>query len=452
MRHLSSRLITLPAILILSVLLGFGLLVATRALPSTVIERNIARDINVLEEEGLYPRLAGDTLSNIQDNFTDALILSLAMPVDDMSATEQAAKSAFWEQGDDPIVSLAMRLSLRPTNANNNYFLYWQGHVIIMRILLLLFSYTQIRVLNGVLLGLGSLILCALLWYRLGAKVALALLVSTLPLAPLTIFRSIQFVNTFFLALDGALMVILLFTQFKHTRFDAEVFLVLGIATAYFDFLTTPLITWGIPVLVLCASIIHRDEKEGDRRSASQTALELLRSIVRTALAWISGYVLMWAAKWAIASQVLGSSVFEKALGKLSERTGESMTFTERMAGALKNVALLSSPAMLTDTTWRIPMIVVAALVLIWFVVWLVTRSGFDRMVRALPILLVGLAPYVWYLVVSNHSSIHASFVYRVQWISILALLMFMVLTISTRSLQPKGRHARRTHLCSIGS
>ncbi|MCL2492081.1 MAG: hypothetical protein FWE87_04955 [Coriobacteriia bacterium] len=438
---IGKRLLILAGILMLAVALGFGLLVVTRFLPADIIVDNIARDIAVMQAEGLYPRLAGNAIGNAQDNFTDAVMLSLAMPVSDISAIKQAATSAnwevtgaLWEQGNDPIRSLAVRLQRLPTEANSNYATYWQGHVIIVRTLLLLFSYTQIRTVNGMLLLAALIVALAFLWRRLGGWTSFAFLFSIIPLAPLTIFRSMQYVSMFYLAFLGMIVVFYLQEQTELDRWDLELFLILGIATAYFDFLTTPVITWGIPMLMISVLILHDANRSLSHASTREVMFKQLKTIVRTSIAWTAGYVFMWSAKWIVAGHFLGGRIRDRVLGKLMERAGATQTVGDRIRALLSNVAVMIAPTELTGSTWKIAVLIVLVLFAIWFTIWLLTKSGTKRVLLASPLLLIAASPYLWYFVVSNHSMIHAGFTYRAQWVSILGLLLFFVMSIDRRT------------------
>jgi len=45
---------------------------------------------------------------------------------------------------------------------------------------------------------------------------------------------------------------------------------------------------------------------------------------------------------------------------------------------------------------------------------------------KAILFLLVGLAPYLWYLVLSNHSYVHWWFTYRLQAITVMCLFFML--------------------------
>ena len=71
---------------------------------------------------------------------------------------------------------------------------------------------------------------------------------------------------------------------------------------------------------------------------------------------------------------------------------------------------------------------VVIVLLLIVIVLILVRRLKKQKTVLAsLPIGVVALYPYIWYLVMSNHSQIHYWYTYRAQVLTMFGILVFVV-------------------------
>ena len=65
----------------------------------------------------------------------------------------------------------------------------------------------------------------------------------------------------------------------------------IGIVVSYFDFLTYPLVTLGVP---LCLLLILQADKI--------TYLQKIKNIISLSIAWVIGYLGMWAMKWMIGS------------------------------------------------------------------------------------------------------------------------------------------------------
>lgn len=432
----------LIGVLLASIGAGFLLLVATWYIPADLIRSNIAKDVTVMAQEGPYPKNKGEAISNTQDGYTDAIMLSMAIPMPAEGAIKQSAVSSWWEKAgaSSPVESLYRRVMENPTEQATRYPIYWNGYAGPLRLLLTTFSYTQIRVIDALFL-FGLLIFFAYqLWRRLSPFAALALVLGFAPLSFLTIPESMQFMNTFIIAFVGACIVLALAPKRSLRSFDLELFLGLGIATAYFDFLTTPLITWGIPLLVVLALSLH----EEDSIASAQPSRSLTNSAITFARAsgmWLVGYVCMWASKWVIAYVGGEPTMVGGVSSKLLERTGSTgaMALSDRFSVLFTNLALLAAPKNLDtlNIAW-VPVIITLLLFVVWGAFVLVTRTQLARVVRYTPLLAVAMAPYVWYLVVANHSANHYFFTFRTQFVATFALILFFLCSLDWTTLFPK--------------
>ena len=84
------------------------------------------------------------------------------------------------------------------------------------------------------------------------------------------------------------------------------IFALFGIATQFFDFYTTPLITYAIPVLLLLLC----------KEYSSCRWLTL----IKTAAAWAYGYVSMWIVKLAATTLFTDTNGFADGFSSLSRR------------------------------------------------------------------------------------------------------------------------------------
>ena len=129
-------------------------------------------------------------------------------------------------------------------------------------------------------------------------------------------------------------------------------FLWLGICTVYFNELSFPMISFGMPIVVW---LLLEEE-----RGWSSIKKELLLGIC-----WGTGYGLMWMGKWICAGLLTGYNYFAEALGQASRYTSdhatwevENPTYFERV---WKNMSMYMK--------W--PFFVLIVLVLIFVVIYL---------------------------------------------------------------------------------
>lgn len=98
-----------------------------------------------------------------------------------------------------------------------------------------------------------------------------------------------------------------------------EFFLIVGILTSYFDFLTYPIVTLGIP---LCCYFLLESDRLWNN----------IKRLTGFSVSWAIGYAGMWAAKWVIADLTLHTGTIKDAIWSIIGRT-EAISGRPRMNG-----------------------------------------------------------------------------------------------------------------------
>ena len=99
-------------------------------------------------------------------------------------------------------------------------------------------------------------------------------------------------------------------------------FFVVGMMENFFDFLTYPIITLGIPLILLLWMRV-RDEKTDLKDNLLFT--------IWSSISWGVGYALTWIAKWGITTVVLGVRYFIRNLSVIEYRlNGSEMCIRDR--------------------------------------------------------------------------------------------------------------------------
>lgn len=455
------RWIRLGAILVGSIAVGLVLLWSTTLLPGAPIRANVAASAPTLTAEGNHPGRFWLFNTFVGDNFTDALMLNISYR--DPGATFSDTLAARYYGGvlDNPVGSLQERVD-GGTNGEVEpdaiYERYWHGYLVFTRPALLALTYPQLRVLNAVLLGALLIAALVMMRRRLGWGAPVSLQVALLVIAAPVLVYNLQFVGVFYVAFAGVVAAMWLMGGGERTRrspdsFDLELFLTLGILASFIDYLTVPVITLGIPLLVLMASEV----------SAGPRAL--VRRALRGGLSWAAGYALFWSSKWAIVDITMpdldgmpvGSNVFN--------RLGESMGLMDRVWAVAKNIAnivpltrpvdaplgiIVDGDFMLYAGLW------VGGAVLVVIAAWItLTRlavrhsgrrpalidydaaPGTASAIRSGSLILLAVAdlPILWYFVVADHSSVHNYFTYRGLLVFVFAVGLFFTYSIDWQSL-----------------
>ena len=115
-------------------------------------------------------------------------------------------------------------------------------------------------------------------------------------------------------------------------------------------------------------------------------------------------------AKWVLSSLVTGFDFVRDGFSSVVYRSGGTSGALKiaRTAGLRKNVGLLVR-------RWQVKMLTPPLVVAL---VWLATNARWRRIGSArwwylIPLALVGILPFGWYLVADNHSFVHAFITYR---------------------------------------
>lgn len=373
----------------------FAFAVLSCLLPDKSIKAHIAESAPKMVEEGLYPQAIIRVEQCQMDNFTDALIMNQIYNIDRKHPVKSAMKmirsSEKGRDWDQP------RLLLRKVNGENleeqHYARYWHGSTFLFRPLFLLMDFLTLRHILFIVSSIFIVLLLCVYYLKAGLIKTIALALGFLLTYGFVMQFSMQFFPVLALTVIGSLLV----AKREQLANFGLLFFVIGSLTCYFDLLTTPLLTLGIPMAVML-SLKREDEFQLKDNIIEVSKLTLL---------WGLGFALTFLTKWALASLILGQNIFSDAY-EVSLYRMEAEEFT-RWEAVTKNFGMLN--------LW---MIGIAAAILLLFVIIKRLKISYKK---AVLFLIIGLMPYVWYLLLANHSYLHWWFTYRLQAITVVCLL-----------------------------
>lgn len=421
-KFLKNSVFTVSAV-ILSAVTGCCLLFAVYLIPTENIRTNVASSAPTYDSEGLTNLYVPWLMSTRMDNYTDSIMLSEAAYSGGGSALSKALTSNYVYVTDidsyyEPGYLLKM-LEPQPDNSSVtvSYARYWHGYLVFLKPALLVTGIWGIRILNAVF----QVVMLALVMIELARnkdcrKLIIPLILTVIMINPVSTFLNMQFACVYDLMLLGTYIMLRgkLFRSEGYWKF----FLFMGIAVAYLDFLTYPLASIGIPLIVMLAS--------GDEDSLTN-----LKKTIFSFVSWGIGYVFMWASKWVICDLLTGSSIVKDAMNQIMvrtvtnayEETGIESDNVIKVIGY--NLQCLADPLSLT----------VIAVAIAGFVLYLVmTHRKFradDRVL--LPLMLIAIVPFVWYMVLSNHSAIHFWMTYRNMALTVMALATLCAMAVKNK-------------------
>ena len=390
--------------LIAAILIGFLLLSCVYALPTARMRRNVKDSLPYIQNENDFYFWAPYHNSTALDGFTDSIMLGNAIYESSASPFHDALVNPRMEftPGDTvPVDSLAKYASGETDGREVTYARYWHGYLLLLKPLLLFFSPADIRLLNmTVQLLLGALVLL-LAYKKAGCGLALSLGAAMICLNPISTALCLQYTDVYLLTL--IFEAILLHFRTDRKQFGCLLFLWLGIAIAYFDFLTYPLVSLGI--LLVTELALCRETLTGK-----------LKRMLLDSSAWAIGYGGMWAGKWVLATVFSEQNVIQNALQSVRERTSATVD------------AASISPLLVLKRNIQVyvnPSAELLFLLLLFGLLYLLIikkRAPRLHAVSIVPLVLCAAYPVIWTLLLSNHAMIHSHMTYRNFAISVMAI------------------------------
>lgn len=391
-KHIGKIIFKCAALLLLVIIIGAALITAVNYLP--VNKETQQESFTQLSNEGWFPEVP--SMAGEFGSFHSMNPTALELATDNLMI-----KTALYDGEDSGLIQAFRNFS---THYNDEYSRYWHGYVVVQRFLLMFFNYYEIRIINGIC---QLLIFCTALHFILkykGIKYGFALATSYILLMPMALAQCFFYSSVYYVAF-GALLIYLKFkTNLELRERYIYFFLVLGAVTTYLDLLTYPMLTWG---LVIIWWILLQEKKE--------SIVGYVLKVIFSAVAWVMGYAVMWAGKWAIGSIILRENLFESAFSETLKWTvneGENaITFSDRLQALLVN--------------WEMYAYKLYLVIMIAWVLYAVIR-GIWRYVkdsRTPALLLVGCSSFVWYMVVAGQTSMHHIFAHRTFGVSIAAFM-----------------------------
>ena len=358
------------------------------------IRENTQESLRVLSQEGDYCNRLSPIFFLRQDNFTDAIMLgSLLAERNDMTRFENVCYSPIYKVEDSVPRTMGNYQASMDSDLHSDridcYPRYWHGYQLTLRPLMKCMGLRGIRVLNYVLLfgmAITVFLLCGRVLGRgYGLSFLLSFLIVGFPVVPL----SLQFVTCFLICLLTMTVALLLPRRGGRDEGYTLWFMIAGGLTSFFDFLTTPLLTLGMPLIVM---LLRRDRFPD------------YRYVIVTSLMWAVGYAGIWSSKWILAGVFTPFDIVSSVTEAISFRSSSALG----LSFGLYSVAF--SVFMLLGLACMIGLIYVS-----------LRRYGV-RAKKCLSLMLVGFYPFLWVLAMQNHSFIHCWFVWRIFAISVFAL------------------------------
>lgn len=399
-------------IFISGIVIGYLLLVAVYLIPEDRIEENVVLSAATFDgtEDSAEARNhhVVKTYANAWlDNSSDSLILLMAAYRSGAPVWQRALLGEFsGDMDDNPYNLLRTYAQSGPDGMGSTaYFRYWHGHQVIVKPLLLFCTYMDLRVIN--MLAQGALLFWViLLMTKRGlTRYVPAFALAVAALTPWVLPLCLHYSACYYVMLLGA-GVLLQWPRAVGRRLGAAAyFMLLGMATNYFDLFTYPLITFGVPFVFW----VLLEDREPNVCGGLTPGLFL-----RCGGGWLFGYAGLWAAKIALAALLTTEPVWQVTWAQVTLRTvGDNLSPLDAL---LRNLSVF----------WRKPYKLAGSGVTVWAAVEAARTRGRRQPVKAITaglLVAVALLPPLWYLLIVNHSDVHYFFTHRSLGVTVFALV-----------------------------
>lgn len=409
------KIITLALLPFAAAILGCILFFVVSLIPQNAIQYNASQAAKELTSQDQWPMVlnTGDRTYKM-DNYTDSQIImqSYNLTSENLSSilTNPKHKS---EQVPNNMALALDEVVNRGAENEMSYCRYWMGFRIYVRPLLIACSYYDIRKLIAAIFFTLLFSAIIVISKKVNVKTALCFGLAIIPFNPAIISQSLQFSCTFLLMF---LFVMYVCLSIKNPLKNILVtFCAFGVLTQFFDFYTTPLVTYGFPILIML--------------SMNTIVTNKLLTLVKTFFAWLYGYVAMWIVKLLFTTLFTDVNGFADGFYRFAERTGiviqEGWEKYYDVAGAFKAVLNTVLPGGLKIFLFPFLIMICVSLGVIFF------KRKFKCALNDIAPFVVATLPLVWYACSAQPTYIHAWFQYRTLSVTVFGVFLMVAYAIS---------------------
>lgn len=405
------------SVLLCSAIVGTILLCLSYSIPISRIENNVKNSLNVFEKEGQDFSLWGWCNSRL-DNYTDSIMLNIAAYDGDETVLHKALSNYSYPEPKDSGLSkidgfIDYFSSMEYSYEKQNYARYWHGYIILLKPLLLLFNYSQIRWLNLIIQSFLNFAICVALHKKNRQHLIIPYLLGIGMLMPVATAFSMQYCDVFYIFSISSLIILKNNDKWQNTDSYCLFFAFVGIVTAFFDLLTYPIATIGIPLL------FYLILNNGSTR-------ETLKKIVLYIVLWGVGYAGMWSGKWVLASIFTNENIIMDAISSILFRTssyayrGDTTSFSLVTMLWVNIYMFIRTPVSLFVLIYAF----ICAVYIIKHRTFLLEKRNNASNLSVY--VCIAFLPILWYLFAKEHSFLHRYFTSKALLVSATSI-MFML-------------------------
>lgn len=377
----------------LTVLICIALLIITALIPKELVKSNMVKSSEEMYDISyIYFFNNQKNRAFLIHNYPDPITFNLTYSLDSKKPLTSSILTKYYATnkfGEKVNVREKAYFDYKP---NKEYYRYWHGNMFLVKTLMLVFDYKNILIFLSVILIAFTLLITYNL-YRRNHLIAVLFLISNLLCHVYVTFYCLEYIYMFLLSYIMSLI------AFKLIDKDESkvicFFIVGGVLANFFDFLTTETLVFTLPFF-----IIFNFSKKKDFKTS-------LVFFIKSLIAFLLGYSLMWILKWLILIIIYKQSP-NNFLNTHIEERGFSLVAVKKepFNSIYDNLKLIVPFCYLNNS-----LVILITICYICYVIWLIIRKKIDS--KGIILLLISIIPMLRYFVLYKHSIEHTFFTYR---------------------------------------
>jgi hypothetical protein len=362
--------------------------IAVNYMPDSLIEKNVDKSLVVTENEKNHYQ-TGDAIKNPLkrfftsdgvDSFTATIMFQESIP-----GTDIVNISSPWQKENHKFSRFQQAFN------NSGYSRYWHGYLVWLKPLLVLFSIKGIWNVLAIVFVILLIASSIAIWKSVSKGLGVLFPIAVCLFSPNSLTHDISMIQMFVMMFVAVILTSNAIKNKKNDKYFQHLFFIIGACSSFFDFLTTPIITIGVPLLLLNFS----------RKSEDISVKNGFLLTIRDTITWGAGYGISWFAKWIIASLVIGRNVIANGIEMFFHRAGgeewSRIDAIEKNFGAMNHIVVG----------------ITLGLLIISLILMFTANKKMNFAVNLL-LLFILLYPVYWFIVLTNHSTLHYWFVHRI--------------------------------------
>lgn len=423
----------------ISLIIIFNLLLfITSLFPSSIIEKNVRESSDILcDEGGIYSFY--DNWYVVNDNYTDALMINEAYsidhknPIDSYMRVRKNYKENQTKQQLSDSQGEGITINEGKINQGNNfdtveelkefldgkteismlYARYWHGYLPVLRVALIFFNIAEIR---NILLMIFIILLIysvILIKKRLDTHTAIIFAYSLILEGFFFVSYSLECAPVFIIMM---LACIILMKNIKKLKDFYFYIFIIACITNFVDYLTVPLITVAMPLYLYILYL----QKENDKLFFK----DYLIIIIKALFIWLIGYAITWVTKWVLYDLLYNEGLIKSAINQVLFRSnGNSIDTINKLLLFLKNVFI-------ENICYIVGYLSIAIYIFIYKYMQYKENSINlkENIKKKIPVLVISILPFIWFIVLSNHTAGDGRHGYKFSYRNMLIFLFGFLL------------------------